>query len=81
MNFHPLNAEKTRNRETLERGNLCIAKMGLLPGLQKMNTKCGKTLNRDSTALVNTIVGQNYFKHNHVYYKKSEDSEMDAPTL
>jgi hypothetical protein len=23
--------------------------MGLFPGLQKVNTKCGKTLNRDST--------------------------------
>jgi hypothetical protein len=49
LNFHPLNAGKTLNQETLKRGNLCIAYMELLPGLQKMNTKCGKTLNQDST--------------------------------
>jgi hypothetical protein len=48
-NFHPPNAGKTLNRETLKRGNSCIAFLGLMPGLQKIDTKCGKTLNRDST--------------------------------
>lgn len=46
----------THAGETLHRGkvkwsNLCISYIGLVPELQKMNTKYGKTLNRDSTVL------------------------------
>jgi hypothetical protein len=48
--FHFLNAGKTLNQ-----GKLCITYTGLLLGRQKINTKCGKTLDRETLNRGSTV--------------------------
>jgi hypothetical protein len=55
LDFHPLKAGKTLHPETLKCSNLSIAYTGLLPGLQRMNTKCGKTLNWETLNQDSTV--------------------------